>query len=282
MNLDRLETFLRVYRTGSVTRAASEVFRSQPSVSYQIKTLENELGVKLFERHGPRLMATPQAAVVAEMAEGMLESARLLKARLGQVQTVETGSLRIASGHSVTTSLLWRAVARFRKNFPGIVLSILNETTDGVTRMVRRGQVDVGITSVAVHDGLVKCVPLYEYAYFQVMGRARTTPGFILPMPGTMLRRRVESELRDERPTVAEIASLEVVPDLVRAGVGQAILPGFLLPRDRKGLRVKRLAHMGTDTICSIRIASEHEYPAAVKFEELVQKCFGSARKSHV
>ncbi len=114
------------------------------------------------------------------------------------------------------------------------------------------------------------------------MGRAHTTPRFTLPMPGTMLRRRVESELRDERPTVAEIASLEAVPDLVRAGVGQAILPGFLLPRDRKGLRVKRLAHMGTDTICSIRMASEHEYPAAVRFEELVQKCFGSVRKSRL
>ncbi len=67
MNLDRLETFLRVYRTGSVTRAASEVFRSQPSVSYQLKTLEDELGVRLFERQGPRLIATPQAAVVLEL-----------------------------------------------------------------------------------------------------------------------------------------------------------------------------------------------------------------------
>ncbi len=43
-----------------------------------------------------------------------------------------------------------------------------NETTDGVTRMLLRGQADVGITSVAVHDGLVKCIPLYEYGYFLV------------------------------------------------------------------------------------------------------------------
>lgn len=280
MDLNRLEAFLRVYRTGSVTRAASEVFRSQPGVSYQIKTLENELGVSLFERQGPRLIATPQAAMVAEAAESILERVRVLRAHLGQVQAVATGTLRIASGHSVTTSLLWKAISRFRKNFPGIVLFILNETTDGVTRMVRRGQVDMGITSVAVQDGLVKCVPLHEYGYFLITGRTRTTPGFILPMPGTRLRRRIESELRDERPTVAEIASLEIVPDLVRAGVGQSILPGFLLPRNRKGLRIKRLAHMGTDAICSIRIASAHEYPAAGKFEEIVQKCFGSASKS--
>ncbi len=146
--------------------------------------------------------------------------------------------------------------------------------------MVRRGQADVGITSVTVHDSLLQCIPLFEYGYFLVTGRTRTTPGFIMPMPGSTLRRRIESELRDERPTIAEIASLEIVPDLVRSGVGQAILPGFLLPRNRKGLRVKRLAHMGRDAVCSIRMASALEYPAAVKFEEIVQKCFRGARRS--
>ncbi len=146
--------------------------------------------------------------------------------------------------------------------------------------MVRRGQADVGITSVTVHDGLVKCIPLFEYGYFLVTGRTRTTPGFIVPMPGSRLRQRIESELRDERPTIAEIASLEVVPNLVRAGVGQAILPGFVLPSNRKGLRIKRLAHMGTDSVCSIRMASSHQYPAAVKFEETVQKCFRGVRRS--
>lgn len=280
MDLDRFESFLRVYRTGSVTRAAGEVFRSQPSVTYQVKTLEKELGVKLFERHGPRLIATPQAAVVAEMAEAILEQVRLLKARLGQIQTVQTGTLRIASGHSVTTSLLWRAVSRFRRRFPGIVLTIVNETADGVTRMVRRGQADMGITSVEVRDAVVRSIPLLEYGYFLVTGHTRTAPGFIVPMPGTALRQRVESELRGERPTVAEIASLEVVPDLVRSGVGQAILPGFLLPRNRKGLRIKRLTHMGTDVVSSIRIGSLYDYPPATKFEEIVQKCFRRVPRS--
>ena len=278
MDLHRLESFLRVYRSGSVTRAASDGFRSQPSVSYQLKILEDELGVKLFERQGPRLVPTPQAAVVAEEAESILERLRLLKARLGHVQKVESGTLRIASSHSVTTSLLWRAVSRFHRSYPGIVLSIWNETTDGVTRMVLRGQTDVGITSVEVSDPQLSCTPLFEYGYFLVAGSARATPGFIVPMPGTRLHRRIASELSGDRPVIAEIASLEVVPDLVRAGLGHAVLPGYVLPGNRKGLRIKRLTDMGTDSICGIR-KSSYEYPAAVKFGEIVQSCFLRTRR---
>jgi hypothetical protein len=60
----------------------------------------------------------------------------------------------------------------------------------------------------------------------------------------------------------------------VRSGVGSAILPGFALPQNRKGLRLKRLTHMGTDAISSICLKSDLKYPPAVKFESIVQECF--------
>ncbi len=274
MDVDRLETFLQVYRTGSVTRAAQAVYRTQPAVTYQIQALERELGVQLFERKGPRLVATPQAAVLADHASSLLGEFQRLKVRFGQIQQVETGTLRVASSHTVTTTLLWRAVARFHRHFSGVFLSIKNGSTDEVIRLVREGRVDVGITSIAVNDSLLECLPLREYSYWLAGDRTRSDAGFILPASGSSLRRRVESELGSPQRVVAEVASLEAVPDLVRSGVGIAILPGYALPRSRKGLRLKRLTHMGTDAVCSLCLKSDLKYPAALKFVTIVQQCF--------
>lgn len=274
MDTERLETFLQVYRTGSMTRAARAVFRTQPAVTYQIQALENELEVQLFERRGPRLVATPEAAVLAEHASSLLTEFRRLKVRFGQIQQLETGTLRVASSHTVTTSLLWRAIARFHRQYSGIFLSIKNGMTDEVSQLVREGQADVGIVSVAVRDGLFETLPLVDYSYWLVRGQPQSDDGFILPAAGSSLRRRVESEVRRPSRVVAEVASLEAVPNLVRSGVGSAILPGFALPQNRKGLRLKRLIHMGTDAISSICLKSDLKYPPAVKFESIVQECF--------
>ncbi len=274
MDTERLETFLQVYRTGSVTHAARAVYRTQPSVTYQIQALERELGVQLFERKGPRLIATPQAAVLAEHASSLLGELQRLKIRFEQIQNAETGTLRIASSHTVTTTLLWRAVARFRRHFSGVTLTIKNGLTDEIVQLVREGRVDVGITSVAIKDGLLECLPMLEYSYWLVSARTGSDSGFILPTPGSSLRRRVESELGGGQRVVAEVASLEAVPDLVKSGVGFAILPGYALPRNRKGLRLKRLTHMGTDSVCSLCLKSDLKYPAASKFVAFVKQCF--------
>jgi DNA-binding transcriptional LysR family regulator len=280
MDTERLETFLQVYRRGSVTHAARAVYRTQPSVTYQIQALERELGVALFERKGPRLIATPQAAILAEHASSLLGEFQRLKVRFEQIQNAESGALRIASSHTVTTTLLWRAVARFRRHFSGVTLTIKNGPTDEIIQLVREGRVNVGITSVAVKDGLLECLPLLQYGYWLVRGRAGSDTGFILPSPGSSLRRRVETALGVGERVVAEVASLEAVPDLVKSGVGLAILPGYALPRNRKGLRLKRLAHMGTDAVCSLCLKSDFRYPAASKFLALVQQSFAASSKS--
>ncbi len=274
MDTERLETFLQVYRTGSVTRAARAVYRTQPTVTYQIQALERELGVQLFERKGPRLVATPQAAVLADHASSLLGEFQRLKVRFDQIQKIETGTLRVASSHTVTTTLLWRAVARFSRHFAGVFLTVKNGPTDEIIRLVREGRVDVGITSVAIKDGLLECLPLLDYSYWLVRDRTHSDAGFILPAAGSSLRRRVESEIGGQPRVVAEVASLEAVPDLVRSGVGIAILPGYALPRNRKGLRLKRLTHMGTDSVCSLCLKSDLKYPAASKFVAFVKQCF--------
>ena len=83
----------------------------------------------------------------------------------------------------------------------------------------------MGIVSVAVQDALFETLPLVDYGYWLVRGRNPSDAGFILPAAGSSLRRRVESEVGKASRVVAEVASLEAVPDLVRSGVGEAILP---------------------------------------------------------
>jgi DNA-binding transcriptional LysR family regulator len=161
-----------------------------------------------------------------------------------------------------------------------VTLTIKNGPTDEIIQFVREGRVDVGITSVAVKDGLLECLPLLEYSYWLVSARTGSDAGFILPSPGSSLRRRVEAEIGGGQTVVAEVASLEAVPNLVKSGVGSAMLPGYALPRNRKGLRLKRLAHMGTDAVCSLCLKSDFRYSAASKFLAFVQQSFTVSSRS--
>ena len=117
MTLKQLEYFLEIARLGNVTRAAQSLNISQPPLSLQLKSLEDELGTPLFRRDKRHLEITPAGKLLQERAQAILA---LLDETTGDIHALSTEkqiTLRIATIGSVNNRLLPNLIARFSRDY---------------------------------------------------------------------------------------------------------------------------------------------------------------------
>jgi DNA-binding transcriptional LysR family regulator len=121
--LKPLRAFCQTARLGSVSRAAEALFLSQPAVTQQLQALEREMGAKLFERSGRRLVPTREGEMLYELARPLVEGIDGLDAAFReQVRGLDAGELHVAAGSSTILYLLPRIVEAFRAAQPGVRL----------------------------------------------------------------------------------------------------------------------------------------------------------------
>ena len=141
----RLRAFAAVARCGSVSRAADELYVSQPAVSKQLAQLERELGRDLVTRGREGAVLTPAGEILADFvlrAEALLaNAARALAADAG----AETGVLQIAASATPSTYLLPALLARFRERHPGVQLSSEPATSLDALELVRAHGVELAV-----------------------------------------------------------------------------------------------------------------------------------------
>ena len=120
--LKQLRAFCAVARTGKMTDAASELFLSQSAISLQVKALEEDLNIVLFERRGPRIQLTPDGRKLLDMARPLVEGMDGLGERFDREVrgNLESGKLVIAAGESTIMYILPKLVSIFRKRYPKI------------------------------------------------------------------------------------------------------------------------------------------------------------------
>lgn len=97
MNIKQMVAFRELMRTGSVSRAAQNLHRTQPAISYLIKSLEDELNMALFIREGKRLIPVPEATYLLKECENILRRIEIIGENLERMKNVEQGELRIVS-----------------------------------------------------------------------------------------------------------------------------------------------------------------------------------------
>jgi LysR family cys regulon transcriptional activator len=166
MKLQQLRYACEVMRRGlSVSAAAGALHTSQPGVSKQIKGLEDELGVEIFVRHGKRIAAVtePGKAVLA-IAERILAEAGNLKRAGEEFANQKLGTLTVATTHTQARYALPKAVAAFKKRYPGVRLVLHQGNPTQVCEMVRAGEADLAIATEAIaeYPELVS-LPCYQW-----------------------------------------------------------------------------------------------------------------------
>jgi len=137
----------------SVTAAAATLHATQPGVSAQIRLLEDELGLLIFERRGKRIVAvTEPGRAVVQLAAQILHGAENLKRVSDDFTQEQSGVLRIATTHTQARYALPRVVLEFKQRFPDVQLSIHQGSPTQICEMVVNGDADFAIATEAIGD----------------------------------------------------------------------------------------------------------------------------------
>ena len=168
MKLQQLRYLVEVARRGlNVSEAAEALYTSQPGVSKQIKLLEDELGIIVFERSGKRLVGiTEPGKAVLEISSRILKEADNLKRVGAEYAGGDSGSLTIAATHTQARYALPAVVKRFVDKYPGVRLSLHQGSPTQIAEWVSSGEADIGIATEAMdqYPQLVM-LPCYQWSH---------------------------------------------------------------------------------------------------------------------
>jgi len=166
VKLQQLRFLREVVRCGlNVSAAAESLFTAQPGISNQIRLLESELGVQIFERSGKRFVGvTEPGRIVVDLAERVLREVENIR-RVGSEYSKETqGSLAIATTHTQARYALPLAIKAFRARYPDVTLQLRQGSPTQIAEMVVSGDADLAIATEAIHlyEELIM-LPCYEW-----------------------------------------------------------------------------------------------------------------------
>src|SRR5450631_2321007 len=165
MNLKDLKYLVALADTGHFGKAAERTFVSQPTLSAQLKKLEQYLGVKLVERQPKNVQLTEVGRQIVVHARRMLDEANQIVA-LGRNSTDPfSGRLKVALIPTIGPYLLPRVMQKIRKALPHLRLMLYEHRTEGLLKLLHDGEVDLGIMALPTTQDGMESRELYEEAF---------------------------------------------------------------------------------------------------------------------
>lgn len=161
MTLTQLSYILAVDRYRSFSKAAKAVFVSQPTLSMQLKKLEEELGVPIFDRSRQPVVPTPAGEQLIAQARVVLNEADKLTELVQETQGELSGELRLGIIPTISPYLLHRFLARFVEAHPKVQLSVEEVQTSQMVELLRQDLLDVGIAATPLNERNIVEEPLY-------------------------------------------------------------------------------------------------------------------------
>jgi len=159
VTLRQLRTFKTVADLKSFSLAAQRLKLSQPSISYQVKELEEALGVPLLDRLGKRVQLTEAGTVLYGYARRMLDVLDEAKVAMEEIRGIKRGSLRVGASTTVGIYLLPAALGAFKKLHQGLVISLEIGTRERVQEQVLRSELDLAVVGPALKDPELAIIP---------------------------------------------------------------------------------------------------------------------------
>jgi len=186
----RLKVFHTVAQRLSFTKAAAELFVTQPAITKHIKELEQQLNVQLFRRNGSSITLTAAGKILLQYAEKIFQTYTELETELAQLNNMEAGTLHIGASTTVAQTILPKLLALFKKNYPAITFTFVQGNTDVITQLVLAEKIDVAIVEGAAHYPQIAYAPfakdeivLVTRANNQLAKKAEITPKQLLNIP---------------------------------------------------------------------------------------------------
>lgn len=160
MDIKQLAYFRAIVTEGHITGAAKKLFITQPSLSQQLKLLEEELGVKLVERGSRRISLTEAGHLLYDRAGQVLDMLQTTTRELKELQDGFKGTLSLGTIASSGVTLLPGLIRAFHKQYPHITFQLWEGDTHRILELVNNGLVEVGIVRSVFDLGLYQSVDL--------------------------------------------------------------------------------------------------------------------------
>jgi len=240
VELRHLRYFLAVADALHFTRAAEALHVSQPTLSLQVMELERMLGAPLFNRVGRTVRLTEAGHVFRRHAIRALGEVETGEAAVADLLGLRRGTLRVGVTHSFSTALIPKAVARFRRDHPGVGLAIEKTSGRAIEQALMAGALDLGIAYAPPESAEVAAETLFEEEVVLIVAsghalarRDRVALGELEGVPLALIsrefstRRLIDDRLREAgvRPEIAvEMNDIDSLLEVVRLGTGATVL----------------------------------------------------------
>jgi LysR family hydrogen peroxide-inducible transcriptional activator len=241
MNLRDLRYLVALAELRHFGRAADACFVSQPTLSTQIKKIEDELGVTLVERAPRKVMLTAAGAEIAQRARVVLDEIEQIRAIARRSLDPEAGSLRLGIFPTLGPYLLPHVVPKLRTRFPRIELLLTEEKTEILLQQLQEGRIDAAVLALPLHEDQLHTELLFEEPFVLAVPATHPLAGAERLGLDTIADERLlllddGHCLRDQALDVCHLAgasekdgfratSLETLRQMVAAGVGMTLLP---------------------------------------------------------
>lgn len=157
VNLELYRVFYTVAKCGSLTKAAQELFISQPAVSQAIKQLEGQLGVSLFNRtHRGMELSAAGGKLIYKQVEDALRLLDDAENTLTQLKTTATGTIRIGATDSIFYHVLADKIALYNLKYPTVKFELISSTSPYTVSQLKEGKCDIAFVNLPMDDGEVK------------------------------------------------------------------------------------------------------------------------------
>ena len=237
INLDLYRIFYVVAKNGSISAAADVLFISQPAITFQIKKLENQLGVSLFTRTKHGMILTDEGKVLFEYVKTGIESISNGENALSNLKNLDSGIIRIGVSTTVCRHVVMPYLEKFHEAYPKIDIQIVNNLTNNLIKDLRNGNLDILFLNMPMNeDKDLKIIPLTDVQdtfvgnkkyYDLTKGKIKlknldSFPLIFQKLPSNT-RTYLNNYLRENNINLTphlEFVSYNLIMDLVKAGFG--------------------------------------------------------------
>ncbi len=248
MLLEHLRFFHAVAERGSFTRAAEELLLTQPAVSSQIARLEEELGQKLFERHGKHVRLSRPGEILYAQSRKIFQQLREASTILEDLKNLEAGRLELGTVDAMSIHVLPHIFREFNQRYPRVEISIEVDNSANISALVQKGVLDLGfvtlpvenrnLISLPVFTDIMRVIappdhPLASRSRISLQELTRTT--LIIYKRGSVTRNLIEQVFAAhglELNPDMEIDRPEAMKKLVEVGLGVSIIPEMSIRRE--------------------------------------------------
>ncbi len=295
MNLQQLEYIIAVDQYRHFARAAEHSFVTQPTLSMMIQKLEDELGLKIFDRAKHPITPTPEGEEIIRRAKVILAEASHLRDYSQELKGEITGDLHIGIIPTLAPYLLPLVLKNFSEKFPRLKLYVREMVTDDIIAALKSGKLEMGLLATPLHEqGLQEHVLFYEAFYAYVSQSEKlSNKKYLLPkqinpdhlwllQEGHCLRSQIfnlcelKQQSSDTEMLHYEAGSIETLINLVDRYDGITIIPHLAMLNLKPNQKKKVREFSNPKPVREISLVTKDTFPRHVLLQRIQEEIIRS------